>query len=200
MYWGRKMLRSPPIARRSHLSRTTARPILSWPCCCKKKGHASDAAAHYNAASLHRPNWPEPHLYRGALHEARSEFEDAPQAYGRAISLGAPEGFALRRDLQVPIIPVSKTSYAEARTSYLHALDAQLADPPAIGNPIREAGGNRFFLAYHGLDDRPFLEKQARLMRTGCPSLSWTAPHCRSPRPDESASRHASCTIIPLAD
>ena len=149
----------------------------------EKKGHASDAAAHYNAASLHRPNWPEPHLYRGALHEARGEFEDARQAYDRAMSLGAPEGFALRRDLQVPIIPVSKTSYAEARASYLHALDAHLADPPSIGNPIREAGGNRFFLAYHGLDDRPFQEKQARLMRTGCPSLSWTAPHCRYATP-----------------
>ena len=166
----------------------------------EKKGHASDATAHYNAASLHRPSSPEPHLYRGALHEARGEFEDARQAYGRAISLGAPEGFALRRDLQVPIIPVSKTSYAEARMSYLHALDAQIAAPPAIGNPIREAGGNRFFLAYHGLDDRPFQEKQSRLRRMGCPSLSWTAPHCRSAHPDESASRHASCTIIPLAD
>lgn len=46
----------------------------------EKKGHASDAAAHCAATSLHRPNWPEPHLYRGALHEARGEFEDAQQA------------------------------------------------------------------------------------------------------------------------
>jgi protein O-GlcNAc transferase len=149
----------------------------------EKKGHASDAAAHYNAASLHSPDWPEPHLYRGALHEARGEFEDARRAYNRAISLGAPAGFALRRDLQVPIIPVSKASYAEARASYLRALDAHLADPPSIGDPVREAGGNRFFLAYHGLDDRPFQEKQARLMRTACPSLSWTAPHCRAAAP-----------------
>ena len=149
----------------------------------EKKGHATDATVHYNAASLHCPDWPEPHLYRGALHESRGELEDARRAYDRAISLGAPEGFALRRDLQVPIIPVSKTSYAEGRASYLRALDTQLADPSSISDPIREAGGNRFFLAYHGLDDRPFQEKQARLMRTACPSLSWTAPSCRTAIP-----------------
>ncbi len=155
----------------------------------EKKGQASDATAHYNAASLHCPDWTEPHLYRGALHEARGEYEEAWHAYDRAISLGAPEGFTLRRDLQVPIIPVSKTSYAEARASYLRALDAQLADPLTIGNPIREAGGNRFFLAYHGLDDRPFQEKQARLMQLGCPSLSWIAPHCRTAIPLNSPRR-----------
>lgn len=155
----------------------------------EKRGNASDAAAHYSAASLHNPDWPEPHLYKGALHEARGEYEEMRRAYDQALRLGAPPGFALRRDLQVPIIPVAHDVYAEARETYRRNLDALLASPPAVRDPIREAGGNRFFLAYHGLDDRPFQEKLAELMRASCPSLSWVAPHCRGDQPSNEIRR-----------
>ena len=144
----------------------------------EKHGAASDAIAHFSAAALHRPDWPEPHLYKGSIYEGRGKYPEAQRAYKRAISLGAPPGFNLRAQLQVPIIPESAESYSAARDEYTRRLDALLKDTPPINNPVREAGGNRFYLAYHGLDDRPLQEKQAWLMRKACPSLCWTAPHC----------------------
>ena len=121
-------------------------------------------------------------------------------AYERGVALGAPAGFALRARLQVPIIPADAASYAHARAVYEEELNRFLAAPPGVNDPIREAGGNRFFLAYHGLDDRPFREKLARLMRTACPTLSWTAPHCINPELSQCRGvwvlLRGSCTII----
>lgn len=147
------------------------------------RGAATEAVEHYEAASTCRPNWPEPYLYRGALHEARGEYQAAYNAYDQALALGAPAGFALRRDLQVPIVADSAKIYADARNTYFERLTALLENPPHITDPIREAGGNRFFLAYHGLDDRPFQEGLVKLFAKACPSLAWTAPHCRERQP-----------------
>lgn len=148
----------------------------------EKRGAASHAISHFSAAALHRPDWPEPLLYKGSVHEARGEFTDARRNYERAIYLGAPRGFTLRAQLQVPIIPESAQSYSDARDEFTRRLEGLLEAPPPVSDPVREAGGNRFFLAYHGLDDRPLQEKQARLMRAACPSLCWTAPHCAQQR------------------
>lgn len=151
----------------------------------EKRGNASDAIAHYVAAGELRPDWPEPHLYRGALHEARGEYAESATAYDLAMARGAAAGFALRRDLQVPIIAASADSYRAARDQFAARLAALLESPPPIHDPVREAGGNRFFLAYHGLDDRPLQEDMVRLFRRACPSLDWTAPHCRERRSPE---------------
>lgn len=156
-----------------------------------RRGRTKDALDHYNAAALYRSDWPEPHLYKGALLEGRGEVAAARQAYDRALALGAPPGFRLRRDLQVPAVASSAEAYAAARQTYAERLERLREDPPPIVDPIREAGGNRFFLAYHGLDDRPLQEGLAELFRRGCPSLTWTAPHCREPRPPRSPRRLA---------
>ena len=144
----------------------------------ERRGQMKPALDHYQAASLYRPAWPDPHLYRGAILEGRGEIAASRQAYDRALRLGAPQGFRLRRDLQVPAIAETADAYALARTTYEERLGDLLANPPVIDDPIREAGGNRFFLAYYGLDDRPLQEGLARLFRESCPDLCWTAPHC----------------------
>jgi len=147
------------------------------------RGNASEAVNHYEAAARHAPNWQDPYLYRGALHEARGEYDESAAAYDLGLKHGAPAGFALRRDLQMPIVAQSTKQYADARTSFVATLDRYVGDPPQIKDPIREAGGNRFFMAYHGLDDRPIQEKMAKLFRTACPPLCWQAPHCFAERP-----------------
>jgi len=146
------------------------------------RGNATEAVLHYEAASRHAPDWTDPYLYRGALHEARGEYVDAAAAYDNGLKAGAPAGFCLRRDLQVPIVAESIDQYADARANFIAALDRYIAAPPQIDDPIREAGGNRFFMAYHGLDDRPVQEKMAALFRAACPTLNWTAPHCAGDR------------------
>ena len=109
------------------------------------RGNASEAVNHYEAASRHAPNWQDPYLYRGALHEARGEYDESAAAYDQGLKQGAPAGFALRRDLQMPIVAQSTKQYADARTSFVATLDRYVGDPPQIKDPIREAGGNRFY-------------------------------------------------------
>lgn len=139
---------------------------------------ADRAVAHYDASALHAPDWPEPHLYKAALYDGLGDGAAAYDSYGRALKRGAPPGFALRRDLTFPVVVPSAGAYAHAREAYARKLHGFLQAPPRIDDPVREAGGNRFFLAYQGLDDRPLQQGLAYLMRTGCPSLEWTAPHC----------------------
>ena len=148
----------------------------------ERTGRGGVAIEHYDMAALYRPEWIDPRLYKGALLEGRGDYTAARQAYDRALALGAPPGFVLRRDLQVPIIAESAESYRNARLAYTERLAALEADPPPIENPAREAAGNRFFLAYHGLDDRPLQEGLIRLFRSACPNLDWTARHCGTPR------------------
>ena len=141
------------------------------------------AITHYEAAAFYRPDWPDPHLYKAALYDGLGNDEAAQRGYDRALTLGAPPGFALRRDLQLPVIAETAAANEAAREAYVRKLYGHLQAPPRIIDPVREAGGNRFFLAYQGLDDRPLQEGLAYLMRKGCPSLDWTAPHCATSAP-----------------
>ncbi len=143
-----------------------------------RRWRIEEALRHYNAAILVRPDWQLALLNKANALAARGDLDAARQEYEKVLRLGGPEGVRLRRDLQVPIVPRSAEEYRAARQRYEAALAALEADPPRIEDPAREGGGNRFYLAYYGLDDRPLQERLARLYLAACPELAWTAPHC----------------------
>jgi protein O-GlcNAc transferase len=83
----------------------------------------------------------------------------------------------------LPAIPGDEAEITQARRDYEDGLDALLADPPHIADPLTEIGQvPQFYLAYHGRDDRPLQDKLARLLRASCPSLTYTAAHCLGER------------------
>lgn len=138
-----------------------------------------EAVSHFDAAAAARADWHRPPLEKADLLAAAGDTAGARAAYDSALRAGAPDGVRLRRDLLLPVIADSAEDYAAARRRYETALDNLSADPPPLENPAREGGGARFYLAYHGADDRRLQEQLAALYRTGCPALDWTAPHCR---------------------
>ncbi len=80
-------------------------------------------------------------------------------------------------------------SHAEIEAERRHietSVDALIARPDLRLDIVGNMGGYPyplFYLAYHGMDDRPLLEKIARMFRQLDPALDWRAPHVDKPRP-----------------
>ena len=140
---------------------------------------AEEAISHFDAAAAARPDWHRPHQEKADVLAAAGDVAGARKAYAMALRTGAPDGVRLRRDLLLPVIADSAEDYAAARRQYEIALDDLTAGVPVLDHPARDGGGGRFYLAYHGANDRHLQEKLADLYRTGCPALDWIAPHCR---------------------
>jgi len=88
----------------------------------------------------------------------------------------------LRLALALPPVARSREHIAETREGLSRELDRLLARPARIEDPLAQVGATGLALAFHGEDDRPLLEKLARAFLHACPSLAWTAAHCRRPR------------------
>jgi protein O-GlcNAc transferase len=138
------------------------------------------AVRDYETAAMARPDWYLPDLNRGNALAAQGDLDGAERAYDRALEKGGPAGIRLRRDLRLPIIPEGEEPYAADYERYRAALEMLEADPPTLGNPLSETPGSRFYLAYHGCNDRDLQERLAAIYLAGCPKLAWTAPHCRT--------------------
>jgi protein O-GlcNAc transferase len=145
----------------------------------------------YETAAAARPDWYLPDLNRGNALAAQGNLGGAARAYDRALEKGGPAGIRLRRDLRLPIIPEGGEPYAAEYERYRVALGILEADPPTLGNPLTETPGSRFYLAYHGRNDRDLQERLAAIYLAGCPKLDWTAPHCRDSRRREGPRRIA---------
>ncbi len=140
--------------------------------------HYIAAAADYRKAADLRPDWYLPDLNRGNLLAAQGDLKKARSAYDSALSKGGPAGIRLRRDLLLPIVPADDVSYADAHTRYSLALDTLADNPPLFKNPLADTPGSRFYLAYHGLNEKTRQQRLAEIYLAGCPELAWTAPHC----------------------
>lgn len=127
-----------------------------------------------------------PDLHETRAHQATSLLnlgrEDAARDALAALQAARPsDGTQLRMALCVPGIPDSVQEIESARATLAQEL-AQLAQGrPRIADPLREVNLTAFYLAYHGLDDRPLHEQLAQVHLHACPSLAWTAPHCARP-------------------
>jgi protein O-GlcNAc transferase len=116
--------------------------------------------------------------------------DEARAVCSRAFELSGDPALLLKGITLLPPIPRSIEEIAGIRQALLNGVrrfveaDHGIADPlgPVTGHPL-------FYLAYHGLDDRPIQEAVADAYRRSCPSLSFTAEHClngapASPRAD----------------
>ncbi len=81
---------------------------------------------------------------------------------------------ALRAALTIDPVPADGAAIAVVRADRLVALDRLEADPPALADPESEIQQPMMPFAYHGQDERPVLERYARLLARCCPDLAAT--------------------------
>lgn len=115
-------------------------------------------------------------------HNARRALADL----GRRTDLArlADEGdqiAALMAALAIPAIATSTDEILATRAELSAALD-RLEPRLRLTNPEHEVGTPGFYLAQHGLDDRPLQERLSRFFRAVCPSLNGARVVAGAPR------------------
>ena len=117
----------------------------------------------------------------GAALADQGRTEEARDCYGRALVTN-DAGLRMREATLLPVVGRSRQELDESRARYeagitrLDQAGLRLDDPPA------QAGCPIFLLSYHGRGNRALNMKLAQVHERACPSLTWTAPHCRSSR------------------
>lgn len=126
--------------------------------------------------------------------------ERARRAFRRAFEAGGGRDGAMlmREALALPVIPADRAAIAEARRRFLALMSEAVERRPILEDPVRAVGITPFYLAYHAADDRPLQEAMAAAYAAMCPSLRFTAPHCRpdAPPPAEPADGRVRLGIV----
>nr|WP_244592192.1 hypothetical protein [Azospirillum palustre] len=125
------------------------------------------------------PNVAEAYRKVAIVAQRAGRLEEARRAYRRAWRLGGGDGLLVREALTLPAIPRSATEIEESRAHCAAVLRQAREHGLRIDDPLREVGVTSFFLSYHGLDNRALNGELAALYQEACPSLLYTAAHCR---------------------
>lgn len=95
-------------------------------------------------------------------------FLDKADRYtGLALALRPSDDLRIARALTLPAIPQSCEEIDTIRAAYEQGLDAALASNWRVSDLTAAQGGNGFFLAYHGRNDRELQAKAAVVRRPG---------------------------------
>ncbi len=111
----------------------------------------------------------------------RGEAALAAEYYGRLAGFPHEDGARIQLATILPLIVPDKKAVDTLRDSQSRSMDALLDEDLQVADPVRELAYTNFFLAYHGRNDRELQTKLARLYLRACPSLTYTAAHCRQP-------------------
>lgn len=154
-----------------------------------RQGKHLDAVALIEAQLIVEPDDAAAHVAAGRAYAMIGDAERALPHLEAAIRLGCPDGVRLNAALLLPAMPTSLADLLAWRQRQLTEL-YRLADSRlSVPDPLRDVRLTNFYLAYHGLDDRPHQEALSRLYRQASPSLLWTAPHCRAGAPPRTPGR-----------
>ncbi|MBV8538918.1 MAG: tetratricopeptide repeat protein, partial [Alphaproteobacteria bacterium] len=107
------------------------------------------------------------------------DYHQAIATYSAALRVRAEPAVEIRRAVTASPLPASKAEIEATREEMMDRVQGLLARPPIIEDPLGQVNLTSFFLAYHGMDDRPLNEAIAQLYLKSCPSLAYVAPHCR---------------------
>lgn len=165
------------VARQPHLAEAHNNLGLTL----KAQDRTEEAERCFRAAIAANPDLAGAHHNLGQLLADQGRHHDSVGVYTHYLQRRPDPGMEVRRALALPRIPRSLAEIHAVRRQ----LEERVADLSARGiglrDPLAEVGTTTFFLAYHGLDDRPIQTAVADFYRRSCPSLTYVAAHCRSP-------------------
>lgn len=146
------------------------------------QGRYDLAVAHYRRAIEIDPSFASAYYNLGFALADQGDLEEAMACYRKAEALGLASA-RVRAALMLPPIMGTKEEVLESRSGFERNLDQLIADGVRIDDPTRRVGVTNFYLAFHGLNDRPLQEKVALFYERACPDLLYAAPHCARPAP-----------------
>ena len=160
----------------------------------KSFDQAADAAAR---ALLVAPNNFQGWLDLAVCDDARGITQGMVARMARVAVL-APEDphYDYWRHLALPAVLGSRNDIAYWRSRYRSGLEALRNRPGLIRDPSRLLYSGYFFLAYHGLDDKPLIEALGKLLRAKVPALGHISPHLQGWRPPAGGERRIRIAIL----
>jgi predicted O-linked N-acetylglucosamine transferase (SPINDLY family) len=108
---------------------------------------------------------------------ARGRVDEARRHYAQAWEMNRADVMRLKRVTILPPVPQSAAHIVQVRAQLAQEVEALLAQDLRLGQPENDIGHTDFYLAYHGLDDRPLKELLARMYLHAYPSLRFVSPH-----------------------
>ena len=146
-----------------------------------RDGRIDAARAAFEAAHRLLPNAAPPLGMLGFAGYFDGDTAAGRRDYDRALAAATPqERGVLRINRLIDTLPQIASSAAqlcEERAWFERELDALLAAPPPVADPLQEIHRTVFYLGYQGLNDRDCNVKLARLFAACTPSLAYVAPH-----------------------
>jgi protein O-GlcNAc transferase len=154
-----------------------------------RRGRPDLAASLIGKAVAVDPGVARFHADLGHALRAEGRVDEALASYRRSLALGPDPGVRLDLATLLPIVPRSGAELLAWRERLEGEVGRLLAAGDVVlEDPLAQVSATSFYLAYHGRSDRRLQEKLARLYLSACPTLAWTAPHCRpgvaAPAPD----------------
>ncbi len=145
------------------------------------RSQLDEALASYQRATQLDPRSFESFVGLGTTLATQSKVTESRAAYQQALTMRDDPGLRLRLALQMPVVASSAVEAQWSRQRIEDAVDELLLKPPMIRNATEQVGTLPFYLAFQGLDERPFLERLSTLLRRASPDLNFVAEHCRAP-------------------
>ena len=104
--------------------------------------------------------------------------DEAAAQYRTANDVRPSDAARIKAATVLPVIMGTEDEVAAARARFDAGVARLARQKLHVADPLAELGMTGFYLAYHGVNDRPSQEALGRLMLESCPSLAFEAPHC----------------------
>lgn len=167
----REALRLSPEYAKAHNNLGTA---------LQMQGKFDEAAASYRQALALQPDYANALVNLGSVFLEEGRLPEAIRCFEQALALKPNDGIRVKLATALPAIMGTREEVLASRRKFEHDIDKLLHENITLSDPLREAKGTRFYLAYQGMNDRELQLKLARLHEQACPSLLYVAPHCQA--------------------
>lgn len=144
-----------------------------------------EATAHYRMALQLNPASPKAAKGLGFTLKLQGKLDEAIACYRQCLAVAPTDGMRILLGTSAPVIYRSQAHLLQTRRAFQQQVAGLLREALVVTDPIMEVDATNFFLAYQGMNDRTLQINVAQLYEQACPSLQYTADHCRSfsPRP-----------------